>query len=67
MDIYKIILTKISTLIIKNPDQKTHSRITDTNIVFGLVNTLASTAFKFNNTMLDFIMDYGIEFQLIEH
>ena len=62
-----MILKKFSTLIIKNPDQKEQSRITDTNIVYDLVNTLASTAFKINNKMLDFILDYGIEFKLIEY
>lgn len=60
-------IEKISTLIIKNPDQKEQSRITDTNIVYDVVNTLASTAFKINNKMLDFSLDYGIVFKLIEY
>lgn len=57
---------QISNLIIKNPDQKSQSRNTDINIVYDLVNTLASTAFKINKKMLYFILDYGIEFKLIE-
>ena len=68
-----MILKKISTLIIKNPNQKENSRFTVTNIVYDIVNTLAyvsllqlsSTAFKFHTQMLDFNLDYGIEFKLI--
>lgn len=59
-------IEKISTLNIKNPYQKAQSKIKDINIVYDLVNTLASTAFKINNKMLDFILDYGVEFKLIE-
>jgi DNA-dependent RNA polymerase len=52
-------------LIIENWELKESSVIKDSNIVFDLVNNMSSVGFKINKDVLNFINEYGIEYNLI--
>ncbi|KZV77888.1 DNA/RNA polymerase, partial [Exidia glandulosa HHB12029] len=52
-------------LIIKNSELKEQSIINDVNIIFDTVNNLSSVAYKINTDVLEFILEKGIEYDLI--
>lgn len=52
-------------LIIKNSELKEQSSIKDVNIIFDTVNNLSSVGYKINTDVLEFILEKGIEYDLI--
>lgn len=55
----------INPIIIKNHELRDQSEIRDENIIFDTVNNLSSVGFKINIPVLDFILEKGVEYNLI--
>src|SRR5882762_9066847 len=55
----------VTPLIFKNPELRDQSIIKNENIIFNMVNYISSVGFKINQQVLDFIMEYGLEYNLI--
>ena len=55
----------VTPLIIKNSELKDQSIIEHNNVIFNMVNNLSKVGFKINEQVLDFIMEYGLEYKLI--
>lgn len=52
-------------LIIKNSELRDQSVIKDENIIYSMVNKLSSVDYKINSDVLEFILEYGIELDLL--
>ena len=55
----------INTLIIKNSELKIQSVIEANNKIYDMVNNISSVAFKINNQVLEFILNFGLKYNLI--
>nr|ADO51613.1 rnapol [Moniliophthora roreri] len=55
----------ISPLIINNPELKSQSIIREQNNIYDMANNISSVAYKINNQVLEFILENGLEYNLI--
>lgn len=55
----------IQPLIIERKDNKEKSTIETENKIYSLVNNLNSTGYKINQQVLNFILTYGVKYQII--
>ena len=55
------------SLIIDNWELKESSTIKDENVVYDLVNNMNSVGYKINKDVLNFLDNYGVEYDLILH
>lgn len=55
----------IIPLIIKNQELKEQSQINELNVIYDGINNLSSVGYKINTQVLNFILEFGLEFNLI--